>query len=132
MDDLSVTYCAGISLTNVTVWSGQIHPPYFSITPSLHTVKGTVRPDKICMRVVLMDRPCTATKIPFIYSFSGHIPNFTSMCRVSDLYNSQDWSTYFPAAELADRSWKYINRSWTHECGNWDCGRPIPFLEIFV
>jgi hypothetical protein len=39
MDDLSVTYCAGISLTNVTVWSGQIHPSYFSITPSLHTVK---------------------------------------------------------------------------------------------
>jgi hypothetical protein len=23
-------------------------------------------------------------------------------------------------------SWEYINRSQTHECGNWDCGRPIP------
>jgi hypothetical protein len=28
--------------------------------------------------------------------------------------------------------WEYINRSQTHECGNWDCGRAIPFLGIFV
>jgi hypothetical protein len=27
---------------------------------------------------------------------------------------------------LQDRSWKYINRSQTHECGNWDWGRAIP------
>jgi hypothetical protein len=26
----------------------------------------------------------------------------------------------------------YVNRSQTHECGNWDCGGAIPFLEIFV
>jgi hypothetical protein len=25
-----------------------------------------------------------------------------------------------------DRSWKYINRSQTHECRNWDRGRTIP------
>ncbi len=25
-----------------------------------------------------------------------------------------------------------INRSQTHKCGNWDWGRPIPFLELFV
>ncbi len=29
-----------------------------------------------------------------------------------------------------DRSWEYINRSQTHECGNWDCCRAIPFLGI--
>jgi hypothetical protein len=38
----------------------------------------------------------------------------------------------FPAAEKADRSWEYISRSQTHECGNWDFGQAIPFLEIFV
>ncbi len=32
----------------------------------------------------------------------------------------------------ADRSWEYITRSQTHECGNSDCGRTIPFLRIFV
>jgi hypothetical protein len=26
----------------------------------------------------------------------------------------------------------YINRSQSHECGNSDCGRAIPFLGIFV
>ncbi len=26
----------------------------------------------------------------------------------------------------------YINHSQTHECGNWDCGRAIPFLGIYV
>ncbi len=27
-------------------------------------------------------------------------------------------------------SWEYINRSYTHECRNWDWGRAIPFLGI--
>ncbi len=26
----------------------------------------------------------------------------------------------------------YVNHSQTHECGNWDWGRPIPFVGIFV
>jgi hypothetical protein len=35
-------------------------------------------------------------------------------------------------SRIGDRSWEYINRSQTHECGNWDCGRVIPFLGMFV
>jgi hypothetical protein len=27
---------------------------------------------------------------------------------------------------------KYTNISQSHECGNWDCGRPVPFLGIYV
>jgi hypothetical protein len=27
---------------------------------------------------------------------------------------------------------RIVNRSPTHECGNWDCGRAIPFLGMFV
>ncbi len=30
------------------------------------------------------------------------------------------------------RPWEYINSSETHECENWDWGRAIPFLGIFV
>ncbi len=30
------------------------------------------------------------------------------------------------------QSWEYMNRSQTHECGNWDWGRTIPFLGIVV
>ncbi len=37
-------------------------------------------------------------------------------------------STYFPAAELADSSWEYINHLQKHECRNWDCSRAVPFL----
>jgi hypothetical protein len=53
------------------------------------------------------------------------------MCLWAIIY-SQDRSTYFPAAEYADQSWEYMNRSQTHECGNWDWGRAIPFLGIVV
>jgi hypothetical protein len=38
----------------------------------------------------------------------------------------------FPAAEQADPSWEYLNCSQTHECGNWDCGRAIYFLGVYV
>ncbi len=78
---------------------------------------------------------CTATAIPFIYSFSGMsaalAPISTFMCF---------WAIYifprsvyiFPPTDQADPSWKYIIRSQTHECGNWDWGPDIPFLGIFV
>jgi hypothetical protein len=39
-------------------------------------------------------------------------------------------SAYSAAGKYVNRSWEYINRSQTHECGNWDLGRAIPFLEI--
>ncbi len=37
---------------------------------------------------------------------------------------------YSAAWKYVVRSWEYKNRSQTHECGNWDWGRAIPFLEI--
>jgi hypothetical protein len=63
--------------------------------------KGIARPQSQCPRSCVCER--------FIYS--------------------QDRSTYFAAAEKA--FWKYMYRSQTHECGNWDCGRAIPVLGIF-
>ncbi len=64
--------------------------------------------------------PCyTARKIPFMFCFSGNFAASvlisTFMCR---LIYSQDWFTFFPAAEPADRSWKYINLSQIYECRN--------------
>ncbi len=32
----------------------------------------------------------------------------------------------FCCRKYVDRSWEYINRSRSHECGNWDWGRAIP------
>ncbi len=39
-------------------------------------------------------------------------------------------SAYSAAGKYADRSWDYINRSQTHEFGNWYWGGAIPFLGI--
>ncbi len=44
----------------------------------------------------------------------------------------QDRSTYFPAAEYADQSWEYINRTQMDGCRNWDCDRAVSFLGIYV
>ncbi len=40
-------------------------------------------------------------------------------------------SAYFAAGKYVDRIWKYMNRSQTYECGNWDWGRAIPFQGIY-
>jgi hypothetical protein len=44
----------------------------------------------------------------------------------------QDRSDYFAAGKYVDRSWEYINRSQTHECGNWDWGRAIHRKGIHI
>ncbi len=38
----------------------------------------------------------------------------------------------FCCRKYVDRSWEYINRSQTHECGNWDWGRAIPIRKEFI
>jgi hypothetical protein len=77
----------------------------------------------------------TATAIPSIYTFSG---NSAASALISTFMCL--WAIYifpgsvhiFPPAEKADRTREYISHSQTHECGNWDWGRAIPFLVIFV
>jgi hypothetical protein len=76
----------------------------------------------------------TATKILFMYSFSGNsvasAPISTFMC-LWRIYKVPGSVYIFPPAEYADWSWENINRSQTHECGNWDWDPNIPFLGIF-
>jgi hypothetical protein len=50
----------------------------------------------------------------------GFSPNFHIHVSVSDLYLyiTIDRSAYSAAGKYVDRSWEYINRSQTHECGN--------------
>ncbi len=41
----------------------------------------------------------------------------------------QDRPAYSAAGKYVDRSWKYINCTQTHECGNWDWGPAISRKE---
>ncbi len=67
--------------------------------------------------VVVVAHLYTATKIRFIYSRKGIAPGSVHI---------------FSCSRISTPVVKYINRSQTHECGNWYWGRAILFLEIFV
>ncbi len=49
----------------------------------------------------------------------------TFMCLWAN-YIFPRWVCLFCWRKYVDRSWEYINRSQTHECGNWGWGRAIP------
>ncbi len=56
-----------------------------------------------------------------MFSFSGIAQpqsQFPHSCVCERFIYSQDRFPYFPAAEQADRSWKYINLSQIYECRN--------------
>ncbi len=57
---------------------------------------------------------------------------FLHSCICQRFIYSQDLSTYFPAAELADRSWKYINLSQIYECRILETEQYNSVLEITV
>jgi hypothetical protein len=51
---------------------------------------------------------------------------FLHSCVCELFIYSHDRSAYSAAGKYVDRSWVYINRLQTHECGNWVWGRAIP------
>jgi hypothetical protein len=56
------------------------------------------------------------------------IPN---SCVCERFKYSHDRSAYSVARKYVDWSWEFISPSQTHECGNWDWSRAIPFLRIY-
>ncbi len=75
----------------------------------------------------------TSTKIPFMSSFYGNcvasFPISTFMCLWA-IYIFPPSICLFCCRKYVDRSWDYINRSQTHECGNWEWGHAIPIKRI--
>ncbi len=63
--------------------------------------------------------------IPFL-GIARPQPQFQHSC-VCELFIGI--GLHISSAEMADRSWEYINRSQTHECGNWDCHPLFLFWE---
>ncbi len=71
-------------------------------------------------------------KIPiYVFLFRGVRPQsqFLHLCVCERFIYSQDCSTYFPAAEQADGSWKYRNISQIYECRNWETEHYYSVLE---
>ena len=58
--------------------------------------------------------------------YRGLSPNFHINTSVCDLYIFPRSVCLFCLRKYVDQSWDYINRSQTHECGNWGWGRAIP------
>ncbi len=54
---------------------------------------------------------------------------FPHSCVCERFMYSHDRSAYSTTGKYVDRSWEYINRSQTHECGNWDWGLAVPEKE---
>jgi hypothetical protein len=69
--------------------------------------------------------------IPFL-GIARPQSQFPHSCVCELFIYSQDQSTYFPAAEWADRSWKYINLSKIYESRNWETEYYKSVLEIIV
>ena len=69
---------------------------------------------------------CAASLFPKQY-YNVLSPSSYTHISVRDLYISRIGLPILLQENMyVDRSWEYINRSQTHECGNWDWGHAIP------
>jgi hypothetical protein len=62
---------------------------------------------------------------------SGPQPQFPHSCVCERIIYSPRWACLFCWRKYVDRSWEYLNRSQTHECGNRSWGRAIPRKGIY-
>jgi hypothetical protein len=72
--------------------------------------------------------PCTTMNIPFMYPQS----QFPHSCVSERFIYSIPMIGPHISCNRIGRSILYLNRSQTHECGNWDCGQASPCLGICV
>ncbi len=116
--------------------------PSISMTRAFNfTNAANFRPSYRCMTAPtrFASAACAAAKTQY-WKFETNIPRkgtarpqsqFPHSCVCERFIYSHDRSaSYSAAGKYVERSWDYINRSQTHECGNRDWGVAIPFLGI--
>ncbi len=64
-------------------------------------------------------------------NFAATVPISTFVCLWA-IYIFPPSICLFWCRKYVDQSWEFINRSQTHECGNWDWGRAIPRKAVSV
>ncbi len=109
----------------------RFHPSTFGLTSRrtfdficMHTVRALIALSlPLCTEKLIYVFPemqlCSLPWSQFLHSY------------ICEQYkHSQDWSACLAAAEAAKRSWEFINRSQTHECGNWEKEHYNSVLEI--
>jgi hypothetical protein len=84
---------------------------------------------------VSLSRRCKENPI-YVFLFLGIArpqSQFSHSCVCERFIYSQDRSTFFLQQNRQTVHWNMcINRSQTHECGNWVCDSAIPFMGKFV
>ncbi len=87
---------------------------------------GRQHPACVCWRLHYKDKiPIFQNKYSQKRNIGVSVPIYTFM-RLWVIYIFQQSVWLFCWRKYVDWSWDYINRSQTHECGNWGWGRAIP------
>ncbi len=100
-------------------------------TPFAPSPSQTYTGNKITVHTQYSYALCTA-------KFETNIPRKGRNCAASfhihvslTIYIFPESVCLFCCRKYVNRSWEDINRSQTHECGNWDWGRAIPRKRIY-
>ncbi len=88
------------------------------------------QPLPLCASIYIAKAKCRKfeTNIPR-KGISGPQSQFPHSCVCERIIYSHDGPALLEEIQYVDRSWEYINRAQTHECGNWGWGRLFPEKE---
>ncbi len=99
---------------------------------AVHTAnEGPVRIQSKCLGFPIMYSQKWNCAASLFSKQNYNVLSLNSYIHVSviDLYIPRISLSIFAAAKSVDRSWKYINRSQTHECRNWDWGLAVQCIK---
>ncbi len=124
---------AGMSLTKLSLGGNNLYmtslfPPNESLVNDMPGGDGNI--EKLFLRCIVCSHPnlcnvCSlyfsvllsrlnflvATNMPSVYRYLYHVNN---------IVQREKRRVESGIIRLVDRSWEYMNRSQTHDCGNWD------------
>ncbi len=128
-------------MENGTMMLGELEHILLSLGEKLgeFNIKGTLPPDFLFYTYCRRTFPTGYIAKTQYRKFKTNIPRKGTVrlqsqilhsCFCEPFIYSSDRSAYSAAGKYVGRTWENINRSQTHECGNWNRGRANPFLGI--